>query len=143
MWKRFSHDYLSYTSKERTGIFILLGLTVLFLFIPLLHPYLHHKKQYDQNKFRDEIAQLKLRKPDSSTAKRYPGKNIDEDDFNTFAEPSEKNYYLKTPAEVFYFDPNTATTDEWRRLGIKTKTVEKLPCCARYSMMALARLYRM
>ena len=93
MWKRFVHDYLSYTNKERIGIFTLLGLIVLCVFIPFLHPYLYHQKQYDQSKFKNEIAQLKLQKIDSSTGKKYSVKNFesdrDRDDFNDFAQPSE------------------------------------------------------
>lgn len=126
MWKRFVHDYLSYTNKERIGIFTLLGLIVLCVFIPFLYPYLRHQKQYDQSKFNSEIAQLKLQKADSSTGKKYSAKNFDADkdrnDFNDFAQPSEKNY-PKVEAEVFYFDPNTATASEWKRLGLKDKTV--------------------
>ena len=129
MWKRFIHDYLSYTNKERTGIFVLLGFIVLCLVIPFLYPYFHHPKQYDQSKFNNEIAQLKLRKTDSTIDKKYSAKNFDTDNyrdsFNDFAQPSER-YYPKVQAEVFYFDPNTATPDEWKRLGIRDKTVETI-----------------
>jgi len=129
MWKRFIHDYLSYSNKDRTGTFILLGLIVLCIFIPFLYPYLHHQKQYDQSKFKNEIAQLKLRKSDSLTTKKYYTKNSDadsdRDDFNDFAQPSEK-YYPKVQAEVFNFDPNTATPNDWKRLGVKEKIVENI-----------------
>ena len=37
-----------------------------------------------------------------------------------------KNYYPKSSMEVFYFDPNTATSVEWKRLGLKDKTVETI-----------------
>ena len=125
MWKRFVHDYLSYTSKERMGIFILLALIVLCLVIPFLYPYLHHEKQYDQSKFKNEIARLKVHKSDSSPGKKYYSKNFDEDDFNDFVQPSEK-IYPKVQAEVFYFDPNTATPNDWKRLGIREKTIETI-----------------
>ncbi|MEP6595317.1 MAG: helix-hairpin-helix domain-containing protein [Ginsengibacter sp.] len=125
MWKHFVHDYLSYTNKERVGIFILLGLIIACLFIPFLYPYLYHQKEYNQSKFNNEIARLKLRKSDSSIDKKYPAKNFEEDNYNDFAQPSEKNY-PKIPAEVFSFDPNTATLREWKRLGVKDKTVENI-----------------
>jgi competence ComEA-like helix-hairpin-helix protein len=125
MWKRFIHDYLSYTSKERVGIFILLGLIVLCLVIPFLYPYLHHEKQYDQSKFKNEIARLKVHKSDSFPGKKYSSKNFDEDDFNDFVQPSEK-IYPKAQAEVFYFDPNTATPNDWKRLGIREKTIQTI-----------------
>jgi len=129
MWRRFVHDYLSYTNKERIGIFVLLGLIIVCVVIPFLYPYVHHQKQYDQSKFKSEIEQLKLLKSDSVTDKKYSAKNFDAKkdpgDFNDFAQPSEK-YNPKINAEVFYFDPNTATAIEWKRLGLKDKTIETI-----------------
>jgi competence protein ComEA len=126
MWKRFLHDYLSYSKKERVGILVVLGLIILCIFIPFLYPYLRHEKQYDQTKFKNEIAQLKLLKADSSADKKYSSRNFDEDNINEFTQPSEKNYYSKAPAEVFSFDPNTTTPDDWKRLGVKDKIVENI-----------------
>src|SRR4051812_1339331 len=98
MWKRFLHDYLSYSKKERVGILVVLGLIILCIFIPFLYPYLRHEKQYDQTKFKNEITQLKLLKADSSADKKYSSRNFDEDNINEFTQPSEKNYYSKAPA---------------------------------------------
>src|SRR5688572_24700405 len=122
MWKRFVHDYLSYTHKERIGIFILLGLIIICLLIPFLYPFFIHQKKYDRKEFNNEIARLKLRQSDSSTNNSYPVKNFNED-FLDYAGPSDKNSYTKIQAEVFYFDPNTASVEEWKRLGIKDKAI--------------------
>ncbi len=122
MWKRFVNDYLSYTHKERIGIFVLLGLIIICLVIPFLYPYFIHQKQYDHYEFNNEIARLKLRQSDSSSNKNYTVKNFDED-FLDYAGPSDRNNYTKVQAEVFYFDPNTASVEEWKRLGIRDKTI--------------------
>jgi competence ComEA-like helix-hairpin-helix protein len=87
---------------------------------------MHHEKNYDQSKFKSEIAQLKLLKADSSADKKYSAKNFDEVNLNEFIQPSEKNYYPKAPPEVFYFDPNTAPASDWKRLGVKDKTAENI-----------------
>jgi len=128
MWKRFLHDYFSFTHKERRGILVLSGLIILFVILPFLYPLFIHQKKYDHTSFNKEIAQLKLRKQDSSNIdKKYQVKNYEENDFNDFAQPSEKNYSLpSSTAEVFYFDPNTATSDEWKRLGMRDKTIENI-----------------
>ena len=126
MWKRFINDYLSYTHKERTGIFIILGFIVLLIFIPFLFPYFIHQRHYDHNKFDNEVAQLKIQQKDSSSGKNYNSKNFDDDNVNAYTGPSEKNYPAKEHAEVFYFDPNTATSADWKRLGIKDKTIETI-----------------
>lgn len=123
MWKQFVNDYLSFTYKERNGIFILLALVALCIFVPFLYSGLISKKQYDTHKLDSQIAQLQLLRTDSINNKKKSSENYDDNDLATYAAPSEKNYYPKQPAEVFYFDPNSATPAEWRRLGIKDKTI--------------------
>jgi DNA uptake protein ComE-like DNA-binding protein len=122
MWKRFVNDYLSYTHKERIGIFVLLGLITICLLIPLLYPYSIHQKQYDHKEFNNEIARLKLLQSDSIANKKYAAKNFNED-YLDYAGPSDKNNFTKVRAEIFYFDPNKASIEEWKRLGIKDKTI--------------------
>ncbi len=123
MFRRFVNDYLSYTYKERIGIFIISGFILLLIFIPFLFPYFVHTKHYDHTKFDNEIAQLKVQQTDSPYVKKYNNNYSNEDNYAVFAEPTEKNYFTKENAEVFKFDPNTATPAEWKRLGIKDKTI--------------------
>jgi len=126
MWKQFLHEYLSFTKKERTGIFILLALIILCLLLPFLYPYFIHHKTYDHSQFDKEISQLKIQHTDSLTDKKYYNKNFDENNYTNYYEPSEKNYYTKPKGEVFYFDPNTASASDWKRLGIRDKTIETI-----------------
>jgi len=126
MWKQLLREYLSFTKKERTGIFILLALIILCLLAPFLYPYFIHHKTYDHSQFDKEISQLKMRQTDSTTGKKYYSNNFDENNYNNYYEPSEKNYYTRSKGEVFYFDPNTATASDWKRLGIRDKTVETI-----------------
>ena len=37
-----------------------------------------------------------------------------------------KKLLYKIKAEIFYFDPNTATVNDWKRLGIRDKTIETI-----------------
>ena len=39
--------------------------------------------------------------------------------------PGEKKFET-IKAELFYFDPNTASAADWRRLGIKDKTIHTI-----------------
>ncbi|MEO6452681.1 MAG: helix-hairpin-helix domain-containing protein [Ginsengibacter sp.] len=126
MLKRFANDYLSYSYKDRIGIFLLIGLIVICIFISFLYPYLITKKQYDHKQFDTQIAQLKLIQPDSFSNKKYASKKADEDNFYDYGTPSEKNYYPKALFEVFYFDPNTATPADWKRLGLRERTIETI-----------------
>ena len=122
MFKQFLNEYLSFTKKERVGIFILLALIIICLLLPFFYPYFIHQKKYDHSQFDKEIAQLKIQEADSVTNKKYFNKNFDENNYTNYYEPSEKIFYTKPKAEVFYFDPNTASADDWKRLGVREKT---------------------
>ena len=122
MFKQFLNEYLSFTKKERVGIFILLALIIICLLLPFFYPYFIHQKKYDHSQFDKEIAQLKIQEADSVTNKKYFNKNFDENNYTNYYEPSEKFFYTKPKAEVFYFDPNTASADDWKRLGVREKT---------------------
>ena len=122
MFKQFLNEYLSFTKKERAGIFILVALIVICLLLPFFYPYFIHQKIYDHSQFDKEIAQLKIQEIDSASEKKYFNKNFDENNYTNYYEPSEKNFYSKPKAEVFYFDPNTASADDWKRLGVREKT---------------------
>ena len=122
MFKQFLNEYLSFTKKERAGIFILVALIVICLLLPFFYPYFIHQKIYDHSQFDKEIAQLKIQEIDSASEKKYFNKNFDENNYTNYYEPSEKKFYSKPKAEVFYFDPNTASADDWKRLGVREKT---------------------
>lgn len=121
MWKQLFSSYFSFTKKERTGIFVLLFLIIFFTLLPFLYPLFVKNKPVDSATFEKEIATLKIKQQD--TANQYAKKNFDEDNYPNYYQPAEKNYNSKSKGELFYFDPNTATTADWQRLGIRDKTI--------------------
>ena len=123
MWKQFIREYLTFTKKERTGIFILLGLIICCLLAPFLYPLFILQKKYDHSKFEKEITQFKMLQVDSASNK-YTN-NYDRDEYNDYHQPPEKTY-RPPPGELFYFDPNSATINDWKRLGIREKTAETI-----------------
>lgn len=118
---QFIKEYLSYTKKERTGIFFLLAIILLCFAAPFFYPLFIQHRKYDHSQFEREISQLKMQQVDTSSARKY-SKSFDENNYTNYYEPSERNY-SSPKSEVFYFDPNTASTDEWKRLGVKDKTI--------------------
>lgn len=123
MWKRFVKDYLSFTRKERLGIFTLLFLIIICIFLPFFYPYFIHTQKYDYSKFDKEIAQLKIQQHDSGNIKKSFTNNFDADSYTNNYEPSEKNYSTKAKVEEFYFDPNTVSSSDWKRLGLRDNTI--------------------
>lgn len=102
--------YFSFTRKERIGIVALLGL-ILFLW---LAPFIPNKDEvFDEEGYQvflNEIEQLSPQSDAGTPSKDSVGRSA----FRT-----EKENFQ--PA-LFYFDPNTLSPDDWRRLGIPDKT---------------------
>jgi len=130
MWKQFLHEYLSFSKKERTGIFIVLALICFCLSAPFFYSYFIHRKQYDHSQFDKEVAELKFKLADTAIGKNFYNRdgypNGSGDNYTDNYDRSEKNYSPKIKGEVFYFDPNTATVNDWKRLGIRDKTAETI-----------------
>jgi competence ComEA-like helix-hairpin-helix protein len=125
MWKQLFSSYFSFTKKERTGIFILLSLIVLFILLPFAYPLFIKTKVPGTAAFEKEIASLKIKQQD--TANVYAKKDLDEDHYSQYGQPNEKNYNAHTiKGELFYFDPNTASSHDWQRLGVRDKTISTI-----------------
>ncbi len=124
MWRDFIKDYFSFTAKERKGVIIIVVIILLILFAPLLFSYLHKNIPVDHKEFEKEIAQLKILKNDSTRNKNF-NKNYENEYVNDYSLPAGKKLPA-IPAEVFYFDPNTATADDWQKLGLRDKTIKTI-----------------
>ncbi len=120
MWQHFLKDYFNFTKKERSGIIVLVLIILILIVAPIFYPYFIKEEIPDHSQFENEIAQLRA---DSSVKKSY-SKNFDNEYYNDYS-PSGKKY-TPVKAEVFFFDPNTASVNDWIRLGIKEKTAQTI-----------------
>lgn len=122
MWSKFISSYLSFTKKERRGIILLLVLMVIFTIAPFLFPYFTKEKIYSHAVFQKEIALLKIKKADSN--RNFSTTKYDDNEYqNNYRQPEKKIYTQEIKGELFYFNPNTASTSDWQRLGIRDKTI--------------------
>jgi competence protein ComEA len=123
MWQKLLANYFTFTKKERTGTFVILFLILLLTLLPFLYPLFIKSKSTDAAAFEKEMASLKIKQQD--TISRFTKKNFDEDNYQNYYQPAEKNYSNKYAAkgELFYFDPNTASAADWQRLGVRDKTI--------------------
>ena len=124
MWKQFLRDYFNFTYKERTGIIIIVTLILVLILLPFFFPLFIKQKQYSYSDFKNEIATLSVEKNDSAKDKMYT-KNFDNEFYDDHSLSEEKKYAV-TKAETFYFDPNTVSSDDWRRLGVRDKTIQTI-----------------
>lgn len=118
MW-RLLNDYFSFTKKERHGIIYIVFIIAALIFLPFLFPYFSKKESIDTSKFEKEIAQLQI----DSSSKKIHFKFRDE--YENDVSPSDK-YGSEKNVELFYFDPNTASVNDWVRLGIREKTAKTI-----------------
>jgi len=124
MWKQFLRDYFNFTRKERKGIIIIVALILFLILLPFFYPLFVKQKQYSHKEFENEIAQLSVEKSDSIKFKNY-SKNSDNELYDDYS-PSGGKKYEPLKAEVFYFDPNTASSADWKRLGVRDKTIHTI-----------------
>ena len=125
MPKQFAVDYFTFTRKERTGIICLLLLIFIFLSLPFFFSYFITKPKNDTTRFEKEIGALNIKQLDSTD--KYANRNFDENNYQNYYQPSEKNYYAKQPkGELFYFDPNTLSAEGWVKLGVREKTANSI-----------------
>ncbi len=120
MWKHFLKDYFNFTKKERSGIIVLVLIILILIVAPIFYPYFIKEEIPDHSQFENEISQLRI---DSSAKKSY-SKNFDNEYYNDYSSSGKK--YSTVKAEVFFFDPNTASVNDWIRLGIKEKTAQTI-----------------
>ncbi len=125
MWKQTLSAYFNFTKKERQGIIVILVLILFFSILPFLYPFFIKPKQADAAAFKKEIAALKIKQ---DTASGYAKKNFNDDEsYPDYNQPSRKDYYRSSAkGELFYFDPNTASVAEWKRLGVRDKTISTI-----------------
>ena len=113
--KQFFKDYFIFTRKDRIGILVFVLFVACCLFLPrLLTPKsqtLSLQKDTSLVAIIDTLENRKSQKRDyqeTGYARSYQ-----------FEPSSQKSF---TTGELFEFDPNTATAQDWQRLGLSEKT---------------------
>ena len=117
-WKETVKEYLTFTKKERLGVFVLATLLAFAFLVP---PFYHYWRPPSVPEI-DSALSRRLLPPDSaSTAGSggfYPPRHYQPTRYH----PSYSNTTTQA-VERFPFDPNTASADELRRLGIPGRTI--------------------
>ncbi|HKC37410.1 MAG TPA: helix-hairpin-helix domain-containing protein [Chitinophagaceae bacterium] len=126
-WSEFIKDYLTFTRKERIGILVIVGLILFTLFLPeMLKKSSGNNPVQVDTAWMTAVKKLEIKVPDSS-ADHFQKK----DEENTFAYQYDKpksNYDESNSAkgELFYFDPNTISVAEWKKLGLRDKAIQTI-----------------
>ena len=122
LWSEFLRDYLTFTRKERIGIIVILLLIFLIFFLPqLVDRKISSTTTGIDTSWINSVKKLEIKEP----IKRDISQGVSTDDEN-FAYQYDRNKDDYLNAELFYFDPNTISTEDWNKLGLKDKTIQTI-----------------
>ena len=114
--KRLLKEYLTFNKKDRIGAFVFVAVVG----GSLLAPRLFSKKSEPLALKQDSVLVLAI---DTLQQRQTARKSFDRpqrEDYSYQYERSESKSF--TAGELFQFDPNTASFNEWQRLGLNEKT---------------------
>ncbi len=109
-WKSFLKDYFNFSRAERSGILILCGCILLILTIRWTLPYWTKRQAPDTTAYENEIAQFRLAADSMSLAK----------------DQTDPSIYVQSAPNLFYFDPNRATNEDWGKLGLNERQIRNI-----------------
>jgi competence ComEA-like helix-hairpin-helix protein len=126
-WDQFVKDYLSFTRKERIGILVIVGLILFTLFLPgILKRSSSNNVVPLDTAWMAAVRKLEIKVADSLGD--HDQKNNDDDAYVYQYDKKKSNYYETnmSKGELFYFDPNAIPSSEWKRLGLRDKTIQTI-----------------
>ena len=124
MWETI-RGYLTFTRKERFGVlFLLILISILFVLPYFFRPSAGDPDPEAYEKMKDGIRKFESRFGDSSRQSyrqdRYPV-------HKSFESETYPDYKDRSPAaEMFYFDPNTISADDWKRFGLPERLTQTI-----------------
>ncbi|HMU48053.1 MAG TPA: helix-hairpin-helix domain-containing protein [Chitinophagaceae bacterium] len=123
-WREFVADYLTFSKRDRIAIISILVLVLSIFFLPMaISNSAKVKGTRIDTAWTNAIKKLdEIR--DSNSFTIHGG---DENNSNNYQYDQSKSAYSQmSDGELFYFDPNTLTTDGWKRLGLREKTINTI-----------------
>jgi competence protein ComEA len=119
--KKWIKEYFTFSQKEKRAVVLLLILAVVFALLPSVFPFL---VKPDDGEIVDAQTQNQL---SSLVATAEKNNQEDEDEPDHLYQPKQfyqKKYgQVQSKGELFYFNPNTASEEEFVRLGVRDKTI--------------------
>ncbi|MBS4063454.1 MAG: helix-hairpin-helix domain-containing protein [Chitinophagaceae bacterium] len=117
-------DYFTFSKKERRAVILLAVLAIIFSLLPTLFPVL---VKGESDFIVDEETQQQLAA--MRTNEKEAAAKEDDEQNGDWYQPKSKSYPQYSSGEkgeLFFFDPNNASAEEWKRLGVKDKTIQTI-----------------
>lgn len=122
---KWIREYFTFSQKERRAVILLAAAALLFALLPTMFPFLvkDEMELVIDTATENQLAQLKV-VPERN---EYRNSNEQNDQLYEPKYASTNRYNKDEPAvELFYFNPNTASAEEWQRLGLREKTIKTI-----------------
>jgi len=116
--KQFIKDYLTFSKKDRLGIYIILGLILIIYLLPAFFS----KTQFTSPSIDTTLA--KIIDTVQLQQKDVANRNIDNYSTSFSHEPSIETNFTK--GTLFVFDPNTLSAEGWKKLGLGERTIRTI-----------------
>jgi hypothetical protein len=123
MFRGKTRSYFLFSKKERWGIISLLILAIILFFVPDLFQFF--QKEPDGKKKKDLMRRFQcwLEKQSDSTS------NFSDEDADSVIHKKAVHSVTNLSEErrsLFYFDPNKLSTRDWKKLGLKDRTIQTI-----------------
>lgn len=109
-------DYLRFNYKERQAFFIII-FAVALIFV---YPFVFNNKE--------EQPLTIIKSTNNENIKEGENKREYEThkDYSSYQHKSYSNYSQEKNIKLFYFDPNTASAEDWQTLGLRDRTIKTI-----------------
>ena len=124
-WKEFVTDYLTFTRKDRIGILVIIGLMLIVFFLPAVFSKNSRLNSTTiDTTWAAAMKKMEQKEPENNGQQSRPNNN--DDNYTYQYDRSADNYDDRPKGELFFFDPNTISAEEWKKLGLKDKTIHTI-----------------
>ena len=117
-WQEFLKDYLTFTRKERIGIIVIISLIIIIFLLPkIVSPFSSSASFKTDTTWISKLKHLELKKEKKETPS-------DDNSDEYYSYQYDRNKVNNVKGDLFYFDPNTLSSEGWIKLGLKEKTIQ-------------------
>jgi len=123
----FIKDYLTFSRKERIGILTVVSVILFTLFLPdILSKTTSNLPIKMDTAWMAAVKRSELKVQDSAENDYQKNNNENAYAYQYDKRKSSYNENDIIKGELFHFDPNTITGSEWKRLGLRDKTIKTI-----------------
>jgi len=115
---RLLNEYFTFTRKERIGLIVIVIVIIGIWIFPNIAASGKHRAISADTSWMAAAKQLQHDQENSESALKSNDENIND---LVYDKPADN--FDKSTVKLFYFDPNTLSSEGWKKLGIREKTI--------------------